>query len=310
MSLFVELPIEEYERDACDGFRISSEFDLGTARALVWLSQLAYEVRGARTKLDPISERWSLRRIVPLDSPATGVPWLPDTRGLVASGRGATIVTFAGTDPLLAANWLTNFNLGPSNGLLHRGFEAALQAVWPQVVTALGERTMDERAVFFAGHSLGGALAVIAAERAGRELGVQATAVYTFGQPRIGGDEFVAAYAAAGLADITYRLVHGHDIVPTVPPPRLRFRHVGRMLKCDHGARFTADLQLAPSDGNDPPFVEVAVSGLRQRLVQYMQRRFLPARRGGLLGWGIAHLPPAVGDHVPDRYLTALDPKR
>ena len=54
-----------------------------------------------------------------------------------------------------------------------------------------------------------------------------ATAVYTFGSPRTGGSKFKTDYAP--LAERTFRLVDGDDIVAHVPP-RLGglFCHVGR----------------------------------------------------------------------------------
>src|SRR5262244_2264847 len=85
---------------------------------------------------------------------------------------------------------------------------------------------------------LGGALALIAAERAARDPAVnaRATGVYVFGCPRAGGDAFFNSYTPL-FGDSTFRLVHGSDIVATVPPAGL-FRHVGRLIQCDSGRLF------------------------------------------------------------------------
>src|SRR5262245_57879144 len=92
--------------------------------------------------------------------------------------------------------------------------------------------------VVFTGHSLGGALAVIAAERAMRANIAQATCVYTFGSPRTGGSAFFDRYTQR-LGDVTFRLVHGTDIVATVPPAlNNRFLHVGRLIQCPTDGRF------------------------------------------------------------------------
>src|SRR2546425_182506 len=43
MSFLTKLPRERYSASAFDRFTGGREFDLGTAKALAWMSQLAYE---------------------------------------------------------------------------------------------------------------------------------------------------------------------------------------------------------------------------------------------------------------------------
>jgi hypothetical protein len=47
--------------------------------------------------------------------------------------------------------------------------------------------------------------------------------VYAFGAPRVGDARFVQKLASIAV----YRIVHGGDIVCTVPPEALGFRHAG-----------------------------------------------------------------------------------
>jgi triacylglycerol lipase len=47
VSLFTKLPIERYDEVAFDASAEGSAFTLGNAKALVWLSQLAYETDGS-----------------------------------------------------------------------------------------------------------------------------------------------------------------------------------------------------------------------------------------------------------------------
>jgi pimeloyl-ACP methyl ester carboxylesterase len=107
--------------------------------------------------------------------------------------------------------------------------------------------------LIFAGHSLGGALAVIAASDAKTD----AAAVYTFGMPRAGNAGFVAGYNGR-LGDRTFRLVYGNDIVPMVPAEP--FGHVGRYLHSQGGvfepSLLTENPKMLPREqwSNDPEF--------------------------------------------------------
>ena len=111
---------------------------------------------------------------------------LVHTRGFVAEGHGATIFAFAGTDPLVPANWFTDFDfrLIPgmatpdaevTPGTVHRGFERGVGAVWDQIVAAMAGRARTP--VVITGHSLGAALAAVVADRVLSEVGVRANGV-------------------------------------------------------------------------------------------------------------------------------------
>jgi len=82
------------------------------------------------------------------------------------------------------------------------------------------------RPVYITGHSLGGALALMAtAEFANDEDATVrdcVAACYTFGCPRAGDASF-DNYVKAPL----YRITNGVDLVPAVPPAFLGYRHVG-----------------------------------------------------------------------------------
>jgi len=74
------------------------------------------------------------------------------------------------------------------------------------------------------GHSLGGAMAVLAA----LDLKVQHGKVdylYTYGQPRVGNQAF-ADYLQAQVP-ATYRVINYADTVPHVPPSAFSFKHGG-----------------------------------------------------------------------------------
>jgi len=312
VSFLVEIPLDAYRDDAFAAFSAKADFDVGTARALMWMSQLAYEVRDARHKVGPVLQRWGLQRHMLISKERiSGFP-LTSTHGIVARMTGkqapdATLISFAGTDPLALANWITNLHLGPRARDMHYGFRGAIDAVWPALSAALED--VDRQApVYFTGHSLGGALAITAAERALRELGLMAAGVYAFGAPRVGAAAFAEAYNASGLGARTYRVVHGLDIIPTVPPSRFGFRHAGRMIVCPRGAYFGPDLVPSAIDCDDPPFAETVRNGYRQRWRDLLTGSFPASSRKGWLGWYQRYiLPPTIVDHLPERYRKAFE---
>src|SRR5690606_37727833 len=70
------------------------------------------------------------------------------------------------------------------------------------------------------GHSLGGALAVLATAVLKIGLRMPVAGVYTYGQPRVGDAEFCRVYDQV-LKDITFRYVNDADVVPHLPPEQL-----------------------------------------------------------------------------------------
>ncbi len=68
--------------------------------------------------------------------------------------------------------------------------------------------------VIFAGHSLGGALANIAAARQQLASPGSVAAVHTFGAPRVGDATWAAAYNDLGLSSITSRQGGGLQVLP------------------------------------------------------------------------------------------------
>jgi len=72
---------------------------------------------------------------------------------------------------------------------------------------------------FYTGHSLGAALATLAAHHR------RPQAVYTFGSPRVGDAAFLASFGGTAI----YRVVNSRDLVATLPPARLGFSHVGEL---------------------------------------------------------------------------------
>jgi hypothetical protein len=128
-----------------------------------------------------------------------------------------------------------NWNVTTQSVKVHEGFAKALDLVWKELMEAL---VACKTPIWFTGHSLGGALAVLAAYRFHHEPTGNATihpeigGIYTFGQPRVGNEHFKDDFPAR-LADRMYRYVNDTDIVPQVPPTRISsdqtYAHVGQL---------------------------------------------------------------------------------
>ena len=73
--------------------------------------------------------------------------------------------------------------------------------------------------IYVAGHSLGGAVAVVASAMIGRD---EVAACYTFGSPRVGNRTFDVY-----VKPPHYRIVNGWDVVPLVPFTLMRYNHGG-----------------------------------------------------------------------------------
>jgi len=137
---------------------------------------------------------------------------------LVRAPNVFAALVFRGTDDLKA--WITDLKalkkpLG--NGVaVHEGFEEAFDAIWTKIEPAFAAVAEP---LFFTGHSLGAALATIAAgHKAPRAL-------YTFGSPFVGNRAFVESLPRIPI----FRVDDAHDIVPTVPPEDLGYEHAGEL---------------------------------------------------------------------------------
>lgn len=108
-------------------------------------------------------------------------------------------------------------------GRVHRGFDREVEDLWPTIEPEL---STSDKSIWFTGHSLGGAMAMICALRClveHPELRIEE--LYTFGSPRVG----TAGYVRR--PDLTHiRWVNNNDIVARVPPPFLRYRHAGELM--------------------------------------------------------------------------------
>jgi len=128
------------------------------------------------------------------------------------------VLVFRGTHNV--QKWFYNLQALPvewEGGRVHKGFKDALEVVWDEITVHLARLKIP---IFYTGHSLGAALATLAASRKPPH------ALYTFGSPRVGDSQFAKGFNAIQA----YRIVNHCDVVTTVPPIEvLDFCHVGEL---------------------------------------------------------------------------------
>ncbi len=146
-----------------------------------------------------------------------------DTQALVAvddriDSVGAIAIAFRGTEPYNIRDWATNLDcdMDVRTGV-HHGFLKAYR----DIESVIQKYVRNQTNVFLTGHSLGAALATVAA----RFVDCCQPRLVTFGSPRVGDCEFSAQVNARCRGPFE-RYVHGRDIVPTVPPEALGYTHV------------------------------------------------------------------------------------
>jgi triacylglycerol lipase len=110
----------------------------------------------------------------------------------------------------------TDFAAAGVGARFHRGFMVALADIWdPVKQTVELELKKKDRPLWITGHSLGGALAVLAAWRFNRQF-INVHQIYTYGGPMVGNAEASAAFDKA-FPDKLFRYVNAPDVVPLLP---------------------------------------------------------------------------------------------
>ena len=143
---------------------------------------------------------------------------------LIVRSREDLWVAFRGTEPTKFNDVMADLkivkNTAVAGGRVHGGFQEEVNDLWPQVLSELEQNSQlkGPKNVYMCGHSLGAAMATIAASRS------EPKELFTFGSPRVGGTNFIK-----NIKCKHYRFVNNNDIVTKVPPAALAFRHHGSL---------------------------------------------------------------------------------
>lgn len=217
---------------ACTGHRLPH------ARCLAHAADLAYKDDAV---VEATARAWGFDRVRTYRAERAEPFPIQDTEAYVAAGDEMIIVAFRGTEPTEVRDWISDINAPlvahqGGKGMAHSGFCQALDAVYADVRDTIREFRTNGQSLWFTGHSLGGALAMLAAARLYFEdASMLPDGVYTFGQPRTCDADLVRAYDEA-FANRMYRFVNNNDIVAQVPPEPL-YRHVEKVMYFDARGR-------------------------------------------------------------------------
>lgn len=122
------------------------------------------------------------------------------------------ILAFRGTqkeDPQdVVTDLKANFYQDKNGVKIHDGFYRAFKCVEQEIKSAVD--SLKEYSLYVTGHSLGGALALIATRALNSD---NLAACYTYGSPKVGNEEF-----DDDIKPPIYRIVNAYDIVPFSPP--------------------------------------------------------------------------------------------
>ncbi len=236
-----------FRRTSMEPFDLSAEgYVPNNARGLMELSRIVYrhDIEETSTPQQPTRteflSRAGFRQIRFFQYKKGDI----DTQAmLVASAQpDYAVLVFRGTEPvgdeLLTPDILTDINFWKTSVKssvkrlknaerlanedeieVHRGFKEALDGVWRDIETELAKLDCP---IYITGHSLGAALATLAAARL--PAGCDLKAVYTFASPLVGNQAFADSLAHVPI----FRVVNGEDIVTKLPPEEFGFAHAGQ----------------------------------------------------------------------------------
>ncbi|MFO1462904.1 MAG: lipase family protein [bacterium] len=138
--------------------------------------------------------------------------------------RGSSIyLVFRGTKTIV--EWLDDadvaqvrYDFVSSGGLTEAGFTKVYATIESDLVATVQQLAQSGNftTLYVTGHSLGGALAVLAAPQLAAQTTFTVPVLYTFAGPRAGNPHFVAQ-TYAPLVTTSWRVVNTNDLVPKLP---------------------------------------------------------------------------------------------
>jgi len=184
-------------------------------------------------------------------------------------------------------------------GEVHSGFLKAINSVWGPISKFIEQANKKgANKLWFTGHSLGAALAVLAAAKVTLDPAswpvekYETCGLYTIGQPRVGNLTFASKLEEA-IKDRYVRVVNNNDPVTNIPLKFWKFRHSGKIYYIDRKGHFRLD--MSESDRKWDKLL-----GKRDFLF-LMAKSFILKRFGLKVG-----MPSPIADHDRHNYVASL----
>ncbi|UCH40848.1 MAG: lipase family protein, partial [Gammaproteobacteria bacterium] len=138
-----------------------------------------------------------------------------NTQAILVGNDERLILAFRGTETDSFRDIKTDakaVSVADATGRAHKGFIEAYEEVAGEIEKFLSSsKSCAGRPLYLTGHSLGGALATIAARKIQHGGGI--AACFTFGSPRVGDENWLD-----GMKTPLYRIVNAADAVTMLPP--------------------------------------------------------------------------------------------
>ena len=203
--------------------------------AAIWMARLADAVYTKVEEGTKPDEETIKKNLVNVPNLGRGVKKVfgydkNSAQGMIVSHSTHIAVVFRGTDEW--RDWLDNIDALRTKHLFgdfHQGFVASTLDIWKEMNNQIKTlQKQQRRPVWFAGHSLGGAMATVAAANFiydDRPF----YGAYTFGQPRCM-DRDSSRIFNAEAKGLFYRFQNNNDLVSRIPARVMGYSHVGQCI--------------------------------------------------------------------------------
>ncbi len=214
-------------------------YNLANSLACARLARLAYDNESG---IHEVVRAWGLGKAETIE--------IGPNFALVYGNEEVIIVAFRGTNE--RKDFLTDFDFLPMKsplGCVHRGFMKATLSFWPKLPNVISTLRTQRQRVWLTGHSLGGAIALLATTRLMLRDKQRIDGLHTFGQPPVGTRGF-CRNADKLVRGRYFRFVNNVDAIVDAGPPFAE--HAGRLKYFDvdgriHDRKVLWDAMRAPS---------------------------------------------------------------
>ncbi|MEM9376404.1 MAG: S8 family serine peptidase [Pseudomonadota bacterium] len=271
----------------------SDGFSWEVSLSLAYAAQLAYQTKSVVE--DVAIKSWDFSEVLFFDQ--------DETQGFVAQDDDLAVISFRGSKGVV--DWIRNMNVLRAErpyGEVHSGFLTAFQNVRSEISNACERAFSQEKKVWLTGHSLGGAVALIAAAELAADPRI--SGVQTFGQPRAGDTEF-KSFINERLGERYFRFVNDDDLVTKIPPLMV---HAGQLVHFGSDGQIRTISSESEGEPDDDAMTVEAFEALKQQLTEFGELGSSAARVSEELelDHSVEGLIPGVKDHSMDRYISRV----